>query len=118
MMKTGMPMIEIRARLMTWPARSTPIQAVQSSPPTGDHVELALMVPEQVQASSRAESATISAPPAQFLGAGEMQHFVDVFDQADVDGALAASVFHSGAIAIPALKQFLRAQQIEVRDVY
>ncbi len=51
-------------------------------------------------------------------GAGEMQHFADVFDQADVDGALAASVFHSGAIAIPALKQFLRAQQIEVRDVY
>ncbi|MET4614957.1 cyclase [Stenotrophomonas sp. 2619] len=51
-------------------------------------------------------------------GAGEMQHFADVFDQADVDGALAASVFHSGAIAIPALKQFLREQQIEVRDVY
>jgi cyclase len=51
-------------------------------------------------------------------GAGEMQHFADVFDQADVDGALAASVFHSGAIAIPALKQFLRTQQIEVRDVY
>ncbi|MFL9582098.1 imidazole glycerol phosphate synthase subunit HisF [Stenotrophomonas sp. AB1(2024)] len=51
-------------------------------------------------------------------GAGDMQHFADVFDQADVDGALAASVFHSGAIAIPALKQFLREQQIEVRDVY
>jgi cyclase len=51
-------------------------------------------------------------------GAGEMQHFADVFEQADVDGALAASVFHSGAIAIPALKQFLREQQIEVRDVY
>ncbi len=51
-------------------------------------------------------------------GAGEPEHFFEVFDQADVDGALAASVFHSGAIAIPALKQFLRARQIEVRDVY
>ncbi len=51
-------------------------------------------------------------------GAGEMQHFADVFEQADVDGALAASVLHSGAIAIPELKRFLRAQQIEVRDVY
>ena len=49
-------------------------------------------------------------------GAGEMQHFADVFDQADADGALAASVFHSGAIPIPELKRFLRAQQIEVRD--
>jgi len=35
-----------------------------------------------------------------------------------VDGALAASVFHSGAIAIPELKRYLREQQIEVRDVY
>ena len=51
-------------------------------------------------------------------GAGEMSHFADVFDQADVDGALAASVFHSGAIAIPELKAWLREQQIEVRDVY
>jgi len=51
-------------------------------------------------------------------GAGTPQHFADVFEQADVDGALAASVFHSGAIAIPELKQFLREQQIEVRDVY
>ncbi|MGY4697027.1 imidazole glycerol phosphate synthase subunit HisF [Xylella fastidiosa subsp. sandyi] len=50
-------------------------------------------------------------------GAGDMQHFADVFHKADVDGALAASVFHSGAISIPCLKQFLREQQIEVRDV-
>ena len=49
-------------------------------------------------------------------GAGQMQHFADAFEQADVDGALAASVFHSGAIAIPELKRFLRQQQIEVRD--
>ncbi len=33
----------------------------------------------------------------------------------DVDAALAASVFHSGAVAIPALKRFLRGQGIEVR---
>ena len=50
-------------------------------------------------------------------GAGEMEHFADVFEQADVDGALAASVFHSGAIPIPELKRFLRERQIEVRHV-
>lgn len=50
-------------------------------------------------------------------GAGEMQHFADVFDQTDVDGALAASVFHGGKIAIPELKSFLRERGIEVRDV-
>ena len=50
-------------------------------------------------------------------GAGEPEHFAAVFEQADVDGALAASVFHSGAIPIPGLKRFLRQRQIEVRDV-
>jgi imidazole glycerol-phosphate synthase subunit HisF len=48
-------------------------------------------------------------------GAGRLEHFADVFMQADVDGALAASVFHSGAIAIPDLKRFLQGQSIEVR---
>lgn len=50
-------------------------------------------------------------------GAGAPEHFADVFEQADVDGALAASVFHSGAIPIPGLKRFLRQREIEVRDV-
>ncbi len=48
-------------------------------------------------------------------GAGAVEHFVDAFREADVDAALAASVFHSGAIAIPELKRALRAQGIEVR---
>lgn len=48
-------------------------------------------------------------------GAGAIEHFREVFLDADVDGALAASVFHSGAIAIPALKQYLREQGVAVR---
>jgi cyclase len=48
-------------------------------------------------------------------GAGSPEHFADVFAEAHVDGALAASVFHSGAIAIPALKEFLRSRHVEVR---
>ena len=48
-------------------------------------------------------------------GAGTPQHFADVFLQADVDAALAASVFHSGAIAIPELKRYLDQQGVEVR---
>lgn len=51
-------------------------------------------------------------------GAGEIAHFTDVFRDADADAALAASVFHSGAIRIPELKQELRAQGIEVRYVH
>ena len=40
-------------------------------------------------------------------GAGAMAHFSDVFNAANVDGALAASVFHKSVIAIPDLKAFL-----------
>ncbi|WP_146909831.1 imidazole glycerol phosphate synthase subunit HisF [Arenimonas daejeonensis] len=50
-------------------------------------------------------------------GAGVPEHFAAVFAEADVDAALAASVFHSGAIPIPGLKTFLQAQGFEVRDV-
>jgi cyclase len=48
-------------------------------------------------------------------GAGAAEHFVEVFRVARVDGALAASVFHSGDIAIPTLRRELRARGIEVR---
>jgi cyclase len=48
-------------------------------------------------------------------GAGEMAHFREVFLQADVDGALAASVFHKGIIQISDLKQFLLSAKVEIR---
>lgn len=48
-------------------------------------------------------------------GAGNQAHFVDVFQQANVDAALAASVFHYGEILIPDLKQTLRQHAIVVR---
>ena len=48
-------------------------------------------------------------------GAGAPEHFAEVFDSARVDGALAGSVCHSGAIAIPDLKRYLRTRHIEVR---
>jgi imidazole glycerol-phosphate synthase subunit HisF len=67
---------------------------------------------EQLQAAR-----TLCAVPLVASGgAGTPAHFEQVFQQADVDGALAASVFHSGRIAIPELKRYLRSQKIEVRD--
>jgi len=48
-------------------------------------------------------------------GAGTMEHFKDVYLQADVDGALAASVFHKGIIPMNELKTYLKSQSIEVR---
>jgi cyclase len=48
-------------------------------------------------------------------GAGEMVHFADVFNQADVDGALAASVFHKQIINIGELKSYLQTQKVAIR---
>ncbi|MFC5569272.1 imidazole glycerol phosphate synthase subunit HisF [Lysobacter yangpyeongensis] len=64
----------------------------------------------------RAVRAVCRVPLVASGGAGTAAHFVEVFAQADVDGALAASIFHSGAVAIPELKRVLRGQGIEVRD--
>jgi imidazole glycerol-phosphate synthase subunit HisF len=48
-------------------------------------------------------------------GAGTMEHFKNVFEAARVDGALAASVFHSAAIDIGDLKRYLAAAGVAIR---
>jgi cyclase len=48
-------------------------------------------------------------------GAGTMQHFLDAFTEANVDGALAASVFHKQIINIGELKSFLIDNGVEIR---
>lgn len=48
-------------------------------------------------------------------GAGNAQHFVDVFQQARVDGALAASIFHKNLLTIGDLKKSLHDQDIHIR---
>lgn len=59
--------------------------------------------------------AVCSVPLIASGGAGAIEHFADVYQQADVDGALAASVFHKGIIPISELKTYLRSKNIEVR---
>ena len=63
----------------------------------------------------RAARAACGVPLVASGGAGASAHFAEVFAEADVDAALAASVFHSGAIAIPDLKTTLAASGIEMR---
>ena len=48
-------------------------------------------------------------------GAGEKSHFLHVFEHSRVDGALAASVFHSGELPIPDLKQYLVDHAVDMR---
>ncbi len=48
-------------------------------------------------------------------GAGSALHFVDVFNSANVEAALAASVFHYKEIEIPDLKKHLYDNKIPIR---
>jgi cyclase len=62
-----------------------------------------------------AARARLTIPLVASGGAGAASHFLDVFEQTDVSGALAASVFHTGALAIPDLKAFLSDAGQEMR---
>ena len=66
-------------------------------------------------AQLRAVRAICRVPLVASGGAGTVEHFTEVFADAQVDAALAASVFHSGHIGIAHLKDQLRAAGIEVR---
>lgn len=57
----------------------------------------------------------LNVPVIASGGAGNMEHFVDVFGKAQADAALAASIFHYKEIEIPALKTFLYNKGVNVR---
>ena len=64
---------------------------------------------------TRRVSETVNVPVIASGGAGKAEHFADVFENGKADAALAASVFHFREIEIPALKNYLREHNIEVR---
>ena len=64
---------------------------------------------------TRAVSEAVSVPLIASGGAGELQHFLEVFQAGKADAALAASVFHFGEIPIPLLKTYLSENGIPVR---
>lgn len=64
---------------------------------------------------TRQVAQSVSVPVIASGGAGQEQHFIDVFTQTQATGALAASVFHYGQIPIPKLKEILKNNQIPVR---
>lgn len=60
-------------------------------------------------------SSDLNIPIIASGGAGNIQHFCDVFKEGKADAALAASVFHFKEIEIKDLKEALRKDGIEVR---
>lgn len=60
-------------------------------------------------------SETLSVPIIASGGAGQMEHFVEIFREGKADAALAASIFHFGEILIGDLKKYLHKHNIPVR---
>lgn len=64
----------------------------------------------------QAVCAAVNVPVIASGGAGSITGFVELFQKVPtVDAGLAASIFHFGEVAIPELKQALRAENILVR---
>jgi imidazole glycerol-phosphate synthase subunit HisF len=57
----------------------------------------------------------VNVPVIASGGCGKMEHFAEVFQNTNVDAALAASIFHYNEVAIPTLKNYLHQQNIPVR---
>jgi imidazole glycerol-phosphate synthase subunit HisF len=60
-------------------------------------------------------ASSVSIPVIASGGAGNAQHFVDVFSAGRADAALAASIFHFGTHAVAELKQTLMGAGIPMR---
>jgi len=60
-------------------------------------------------------SEAVSVPVIASGGAGCAQHFVDVFQTAQADAALAASIFHYKETSVQQVKQYVREKGVNVR---
>ncbi|MFY0253852.1 imidazole glycerol phosphate synthase subunit HisF [Chitinophaga sp. 30R24] len=60
-------------------------------------------------------SQNLNVPVIASGGAGNAEHFVEVFETAQADAALAASIFHYKEVEIPALKTFLYNKGVNIR---
>ena len=57
----------------------------------------------------------VSVPIIASGGAGNMEHFAELFTHAGIDAGLAASIFHTRQVDIKDLKRYLRTQGVEMR---
>lgn len=60
-------------------------------------------------------TSAVNVPVIASGGAGKTEHFLDAVKYSDVDGILAASVFHFGEIKIAELKKYLKNNGVEIR---
>jgi cyclase len=65
---------------------------------------------------TRAITQAVNIPVIASGGCGKLEHFAEVFQETGADAALAASLFHFGELTVPQVKDYLRSENIPVRD--
>jgi cyclase len=65
---------------------------------------------------TRAITQAVNIPVIASGGCGKLEHFAEVFQETGADAALAASLFHFGELTVPQVKDYLRNENIPVRD--
>ena len=64
---------------------------------------------------TKAVSNITNVPVIASGGCGKLEHFYDVFKDANADAALAASLFHYGEFTVGDVKSYLKERDIPVR---
>jgi len=64
---------------------------------------------------TRAIARAVNVPVIASGGAGRLEHFAEVLTAGEADAALAASLFHDGALTIPQVKAYLAMQGLPIR---
>ncbi len=65
---------------------------------------------------TKAVTQAVGIPVIASGGCGSLAHFAEVFEETGCDAALAASLFHFGALTVPQVKGYLRTKNILVRE--
>lgn len=68
-------------------------------------------------ALTRAIVQAVNVPVIASGGAGKLEHFAQVFQQAGADAALAASLFHDNQLTVGQVKRYLLEQGLPIRPV-
>ena len=58
---------------------------------------------------------SVRVPVIASGGCGKARHMLDVFDRADVDAALAASIFHYEKSTVDKVKKYLKRSGVKIR---
>jgi cyclase len=64
---------------------------------------------------TRAIARKVNIPVIASGGAGKLDHFLEVIEEADADAVLAASLFHYGELSISQVKEYLAKNGVAVR---